>query len=111
MLYIHCKTPQQVILYSVWFSCKFVHCKYGSGTVFVCLAECPGSQGFTYAINGGIGTCLKLVTQKVKWSEATDECPGLHPQARLVVIDSYWKQTAVKNLIDGEDMCATCFVP
>jgi len=91
------------------FSCNFVHCKYVN--VFLCLVECPASSGFKYTSNSGNRTCLKLIQQKFQWSSASTECPSRHSQAHLVVINGTWKQMAVKNLVDGEDMSARRFVP
>jgi len=68
--------------------------------LFVCVAYCPQSDGFTYDSNRG--TCFKLVAENVYWATASTRCHDQHPRAHLVVISDAAKQTAVQNFIQGE---------
>ena len=66
--------------------------------MFVCLVYCPSD--FTH--DNDSGTCLKLVTDQVVWSEANTGCHSEHTRAHLVVINDNDKQETVEDFIDSE---------
>jgi len=58
-------------------------------------AECPADFTHMTLVNG----CYKLVTGKLNWTAAGQECRSLHPDAHLVVINDANEQMAVAGML------------
>jgi len=64
-------------------------------SMWLCADGCP--EGFTRVDD--VDGCYKMLTDKMSWSAAGLMCKAYNKHARLLVIDSQRKQTAIRSWI------------
>ena len=62
----------------------------------VCCIDCP--RGFHYIAS--VHGCYKLQTRRLTWDQAARNCPRLHRNAHLIIINNAAEQSAVQPWIN-----------
>jgi len=59
--------------------------------------ECPANFTYIASVNG----CYQLVTHKLDWTSAGQECRSLHKDAHLLVINDEQEQWSVAQMMES----------
>ena len=74
--------------------------------MFIVCIECPANFTHIPSVNG----CYKVVTRKLQWSAAGEECRSEHRYAHLLVINDAAEQSAVAEMLANRECYFVLYV-